>query len=147
MARPPLPVSERRQRFAPVARFATVLLMLAMFVATHFPAGSMPHQVALFDKLVHCLVYMTLTFSALTSWELTIGQLRPHHYFTVWLVGTLYGAFDEVTQIPVGRHADVNDWFFDVAGIVLGLTAYRLLSPLMFRIARALYFKLAFNKA
>ena len=147
MTRPLSPPSERRQRFAPIARFITVLLMLAMFVATHFPVSALPYQVSNVDKLLHCLVYMTLTFSALTCWELTLGQLCPQHYFTVWFVGTLYGAFDEITQIPVGRHADVNDWFYDIAGIVLGLTAYRLVSPLMFRVARLLYFKIAVNRA
>lgn len=83
-----------------------------------------------------------LAFSVLTSWELTIGQLRPHHYFTVWLVGTLYGAFDEITQIPVGRHADVRDWISDIAGIVLGLTLFRLLRPLLYRLVN---FKVAVN--
>ena len=112
-----------------------------MFAGTHVPAGTFSHQVALFDKVIHSLVYLILTFSVLTSLELTIGQ------FTVWLVATLYGALDEITQIPVGRHADVNDWFFDIAGIVLGLTAYRLLSPVMFRIARVLYFKLSIKRA
>ena len=106
MARPPIPLSERRQRFAPIARFATVLLMLGMFIATHIPPGTLPHHVSHIDKLLHCLVYLALTFSVLTSWELTVGQLRPQHYFTVWLVGTLYGAIDEITQIPVGRHAE-----------------------------------------
>ncbi|MGI9427398.1 MAG: VanZ family protein [Bythopirellula sp.] len=147
MARPPIPLSERRQRFAPIARFATVLLMLGMFVATHIPPGTLPHHVSHIDKLLHCLVYMALTFSVLTSWELTVGQLRPQHYFTVWLVGTLYGAIDEITQIPVGRYADVSDWFFDITGIALGLTAYRLFSPLMFRVARVLYFKFAVKRA
>jgi VanZ family protein len=118
-----------------------------MFVATHFPVAALPYHVSHVDKLIHCLVYMALAFSVLTSWELTVGQLRPQHYFTVWLVGTLYGAFDEITQIPVGRHADVNDWFFDIAGIVFGLTAYRLFSPIMYRVARTLYFKFAAKRA
>jgi len=122
------------QRLAPIARYATVLLILAMFLMTHLPAHAFPRELAFADKIVHCFVYMLLAFSVLTSWELTIGQLRPHHYFTVWLVGTLYGAFDEVTQIPIGRHADVRDWMADIVGIVFGLTLFRLLRPLISRL-------------
>lgn len=147
MANPPTRLSERRQRFAPFARYLTALLMLAMFAATHIPLGFVPREVSMFDKLVHSLVYMTLTFSALTSLELTIGSLLPHHYFTVWLVGTLYAAFDEITQLPVGRQPDVHDWVCDLIGIVIGLTVYRLISPVMFRVARMLYFKFAVKKA
>jgi len=127
------PPQDPRRRLATFARYATVLLMLVMFIATHLPAHALPRELATADKIVHCFVYLLLAFSVLTSWELTIGHLRPHHYFTVWLVGTLYGAFDEVTQIPVGRHADVRDWMSDIVGIVLGLTLFRLLRPLIFR--------------
>ncbi len=136
------PSLDRRRCLARFARYATVLFILAMFAATHFPAHALPRQVATLDKVLHCCVYLMLAFSVLTSWELTIGQLRPHHYFTVWLVGTLYGAFDEITQIPVGRHADVRDWISDIAGIVLGLTLFRLLRPLLYRLVN---FKVAVN--
>jgi VanZ family protein len=32
-----------------------------------------------------------------------------------------YGILDELTQIPVGRHADVRDWFADVTGAIIGI--------------------------
>jgi len=124
---------ERTRKLAAFARYGTVLLLLALFVATHYPGHALPYRFATADKIAHCLAYLALAFSALTSWELTIGQLRPHHYFTVWLVGTLYGAFDEVTQIAVGRHCDVRDWMADILGIVIGLTLFRLLRPLFYR--------------
>jgi len=107
---------------------------MALFVATHIPTLDIPPPVAYADKIVHCLAYMALAFCALISWDLTLGSLRPQHYFTVWLVGTLYGAFDEVTQIPVGRHCDALDWMADILGIVLGLTFFRLLRPLFYRL-------------
>jgi VanZ family protein len=124
------------QRFAPLARYATLLLLIILFIGTHVPANSLPQSFTLIDKLVHCLAYLGLTVSVLGSWELTRGALKPQHYFTVWLAGTLYGALDEVTQIPVGRHADPSDWLSDVLGIVLGLALYRLVSPWIFKLTK-----------
>ena len=34
----------------------------------------------------------------------------------VMAVGAAYGVFDELTQIPVGRDAEVLDWLADVSG-------------------------------
>jgi VanZ family protein len=59
--------------------------------------------------------------------------LRPQHYFTVWLVCTLYGAFDEISQTPFGRSCDGLDWLADIVGIIAGLTLYRLVRPLVSR--------------
>ncbi len=119
--------------YARFARYATVLLLMLLFFATHYPVHGQPLRVASADKFAHCLAYMVLSLSVLVSWDLSIGRLQPHHYFTVWLVGTLYGAFDEITQIPVGRHCDAYDWLCDIAGIILGLTLFRIFRPLLFR--------------
>jgi len=87
------------------------------------------------DKMLHFCGYATLTVLVLTGWELTIGVLEPKHYFAVWLAGTLYGAFDEITQIPVGRTCDMTDWAADVAGIVTGLLVFRLVRAVVYRVA------------
>ena len=81
---------------------------------------------SMWDKLCHLGGYAMLTFCVLVGWHLTIGRLEPKHYFAVWLAGTLYACFDEITQIPVGRECDVNDWAADVVGIVAGMIAFRL---------------------
>lgn len=133
---PPLRRTRRHVIVARIARYCTAGLLICLFIATHYPTPYLPHSVAAADKIAHCLAYFALAFSALVSWDLAIGPLRPQHYFTVWLVGTLYGAFDEVTQIPVGRHCDLHDWLFDILGIVLGLTAFRLLRPTLSRLLR-----------
>jgi VanZ family protein len=36
----------------------------------------------------------------------------------------VYGALDELTQIPVGRYADVYDWLADCAGALAGVAAF-----------------------
>jgi VanZ family protein len=125
----------RRKRLATIARWGTLLLLLAMFMGTHLPLAD--HEIISLaspaDKILHVLGYMILAISVLASWELTIGLLQPPHYFTVWLLGMLYSAFDEVSQIPVGRTCDALDWFSDILGIVLGLIFFRFASPLLYR--------------
>ena len=123
----------RRRLAAQFARYATGLLLLAMFVGTHMPASFSP-AVSYSDKVIHALAFLSLTLSLLISWELSAGVLRPQHYFAVWLFCTLYGAFDEITQIPVGRTCDGLDWLADLGGILTGLVLYRLLRPLLSRL-------------
>jgi len=120
------------KRAAAVARYTTLLLLIAMFLATHLPLPftmTSPLPLPYGDKVLHAIAYMALALSSLISWELTSGLLQPQHYFAVWLLGTLYGAFDEVTQIPVGRTPDGTDWLSDILGLVLGLTLFRITRP------------------
>lgn len=125
-------IPSRLRLVAQFARYATVLLLLAMFVGTHLPASLSP-GFSYSDKVIHASAFMSLTLSLLISWELSAGVLRPQHYFAVWLFCTLYGAFDEITQIPVGRVCDGLDWLADIAGILAGLILYRLFRPLLSR--------------
>ena len=121
------------RRLAARARTLAVLYLLVLFVATHIPLHAVARMPAS-DKFMHTIAYALLTFAVLTGWELTTGVLQAKHYFAVWLVGTVYGAFDEVTQIPVGRFADMNDWLADVVGILVGLTVFRLSRVWIYRI-------------
>ena len=122
-------------RFARVARYGTVALFLLAFAGTHIPL-EIPVTVDApqIDKVFHLVAYTALAFAVLVSWELSTGLLQPKHYFTVWLLGTIYAAFDEVSQIPVGRTCDVADWLTDIVGIVLGMTLFRLTRPLLYRL-------------
>jgi VanZ family protein len=117
---------------AQFARYASLLLLLAMFIGTHLPANASP-GFTISDKLIHATAFMSLTISLLISWELSTGFLQPQHYFAVWLSCTLYGAFDEISQTPFGRTCDGLDWLADIGGIVAGLTLYRLVRPLASR--------------
>ncbi len=128
---------QRIERAAYWTRLFTVLVLLMMFVATHVPVSFPQTGLSNLDKLFHFTSYLFLAFCALASWELTVGTLRPAHYFTVWLIGMLYGLFDELTQIPVGRTCEGADWLADILGLIAGLTLFRLARPLLYRIARA----------
>jgi VanZ family protein len=125
-------IPSRLRLAALVARYASVLLLLAMFIGTHMP-GRIAPGFSISDKLIHASAFMSLTLSLLISWELSAGVLQPQHYFAVWLFCTLYGVFDEITQIPVGRSCDGLDWLADIGGILVGLILYRLVRPLFSR--------------
>jgi len=86
-----------------------------LFTATHIPPNHMPHVKAS-DKLEHFGAYMVLSFLI----GATIWVMRPARRRLIPLVvvaaAAAYGAFDEVSQIPVGRDCELNDWFADVGG-------------------------------
>lgn len=125
---------ESLQRRAARARTLAAVYLVILFVGTHIPTPDVGVDVSGLDKVLHLSAYAVLTFAVMLGWELTVGALAAKHYFAVWLVGTVYGMFDEATQIPVGRTADMNDWLADVAGIVLGLFAFRLCRVWVYRI-------------
>ncbi len=127
--------STRIRRLAMVMRALAVVMLVGMFLGTHLPTTGV-HAISQLDKLFHFAAYLTLTLCLLASWELSRGTLQASHYFIVWLFGTLYGIFDEVTQIPVGRTCDGYDWLADVAGIVVGLILFRVASSLVSRLLR-----------
>jgi VanZ family protein len=125
-------IASRLRRVAQYARYASLLLLLAMFIGTHIPSSISP-DISVSDKAIHATAFMTLTISLLLSWELSRGTLQPQHYFAVWLFCTLYGIFDEITQTPFGRTCDGLDWMADIVGIIVGLTLYRSIRPIVLR--------------
>jgi VanZ family protein len=125
--------SERIRRLASRARTLAIVYTLVLFTATHLP--SVPTMSFTWsDKVEHYCAYAILTFFVLLGWELSTGMLQAKHYFAVWLAGTLYAAIDEVTQIPVGRTCDINDWAADMLGIVAGLLVFCMLRGTLYRL-------------
>ena len=105
------------------ARALAAVYLVVLFVSTHLPSPPKLPILSHWDKFTHLSAYASLTFAVLIGWELSTGRLQPKHYFAIWFVGTFYAAFDELTQIPFGRHADMHDWLADVIGILLGMVA------------------------
>jgi len=127
----------RLRRAAILSRYGTGLILATMFIGTHYPysiPGTEIFHFSNFDKALHFSAYLVLTVSCLASWEFSTGILRPSHYFFVWLFGTIYGALDEITQLPVGRTCDGMDWLADIVGIIAGLTIFRLIRRLLYRL-------------
>ena len=131
-----MPLSKNINRFQRIARRARTLALVyfaILFVGTHIPSTAVP-STNFWDKGLHFSGYAVLTICVLAGWELTFGTLQARHYFAVWFAGILYAAFDEWTQIPVGRTCDMNDWLADVLGVVGGIVIYQLLRPLLFAV-------------
>lgn len=125
--------TNRIKKMASRARTLAVAYFIILFIATHVPTvGSGGPSFS--DKWAHFSAYLLLCALVLAGWELTIGKLQPRHYFAVWLAGVVYGAFDEWTQIPVGRTCDMSDWGADVLGVTLGIIVYQMLRPMLFAV-------------
>ncbi len=116
--------------------FRLVTLVLAaywflLFVGTHIPRSQMP-SVSYSDKLLHFGAFAGLAF--LLAWAFskrespTLGQRLG-----ALIVAVVYGAADEISQIPVGRSADINDWLADSFGAIFGLIVYVIAKRLWIR--------------
>jgi VanZ family protein len=103
----------------------TALYWLALFVLTHLPPNTLHGPGG--DKLHHFLAYMVLSFMlGATFWQVFPKRRRIVPILVI-LVGAGYGVFDELTQIPVGRDAEVGDWIADISGATTAAAALFLL--------------------
>lgn len=97
---------------------------LAIFIGTHMsPGAAQEFEIEGSDKLKHYVAYAGLAF-LLAGWRACRGPLSLTTY--VWLFGisAAYGAFDETTQMLVGRDAELGDWFADAIGTLTGLASF-----------------------
>ena len=87
----------------------------ALLIGTHMPQPEsiVPENVS--DKLLH-----TAAYGGLTALLLFNGLLRASLGWIHWLAALvlvgIVALFDEVTQIPFGRHFDMLDWSADMVG-------------------------------
>lgn len=115
----------RMEAVVAVIRIGAVILgvyWLAIFVATHLPAPVLPTIGS--DKLYHMAAFSGLSF--LLSWSFSAKfRSAAQLVLTVVSVTLLYAMFDEWSQqFVAGRQPDVEDVVADLAGTLIGLTAY-----------------------
>lgn len=112
------------RRITVLLTIALVLYWLVAFLGTHVPfaPGVIPwgDGDGGGDKVLHFVGYGILA-SLLMGLRASRGPFGWYSVLMRWLVLALYGAFDEVTQSLVGRHADVTDWYADLLGSLGGL--------------------------
>ena len=84
------------------------------------------------DKWEHLGAYAALAFLIAARQSLW-PHLNWKSLCRIAVFVALYGAFDELTQIPVGRQADVADWYADVLGSVIGLAAFAIVRAIFVR--------------
>ena len=91
---------------------------LALFVGTHLPkVPSVFHRTS--DKTLHFLAYCGL--GLLLMWVRPGSRPWWKHSIGVFVTVAVYGAIDELLQIPVGRICDVQDWLADMLGCALAV--------------------------
>ena len=94
--------------------WVTLAYACGLVVGTHLPPSEGPDP-EIPDKVLHFGAYLGF------GWLLAMSLLRFGRP-AWWAIPALlvFGAVDELTQIPVGRTADFWDWLADAAGIALG---------------------------
>lgn len=92
----------------------TIGFWIAIFVATHIPSDRLP-DVHVSDKAAHFVAFFILAALMYISTRLT-NPTRTWLGATVIAIAMIYGAIDELLQPLVGRHGDLDDWLYDVAG-------------------------------
>jgi VanZ family protein len=100
--------------------------VLILLVGTHLPPGSvlLPPEKHGSDKVLHFTAYAILAVLVATAWQLSSGVLTARHLRWVWFAVVIFGALDEITQIPVHRDCSIWDWSADALGAVAGLLAF-----------------------
>lgn len=119
-----------RRRFHRLFQLAVVGYWLAMFAATHVPRVEVVERLPTTDKELHFSGYFVLGL-LLPFWRLPVPPPTLRRMVRLWAVIALYGAIDELLQIPVGRSAEVHDWVADAGGAAGGI----LLAALITRLA------------
>ncbi len=100
---------------------ALVIYWTALFIGTHMPPKASFVLVHGLDKVLHFLAYAGLAFVGASYWQIAGGYLRAVHFRFLWIGLAIFGAVDELLQIPVGRDGNIYDWFADIAGVLMGI--------------------------
>jgi VanZ family protein len=113
-------------RLAKVCWSLTIVYWCGLYVLTHVPVA-VPVAVPVTDKTAHFVSYALLACAVFISMHLT--RRRPAAALGIFVLGVMlvYGAFDELTQIPVGRDGNILDWYADAAGAAVAVVLMTIL--------------------
>jgi VanZ family protein len=117
----------RRSHAATLCKFGLAVYWLIIFTGTHIPPSELIVPAEANDKVLHFTAYFLLAFGIALTWQLGSGILNSRHLWIVWIVAIVYGALDEITQIPVHRDCDFWDWTADSCGAAAGILIFVLL--------------------
>jgi len=110
---------------------ALAVTWLGAFLATHVPAEKVP-DVHVTDKTLHAVGYFVLA-TLLLAWLAARGVRRIRRATIAIVALAVYGAIDEATQPLVQRHASIEDWLADLAGVLAAAIVCELLLALFAR--------------
>ena len=128
---PPKAAGLQWLRLAPV--------MLGMYWVSLFIGAHIPLRLAInngyADKLEHLAAFAGLNLLLLAVWS-SRRSLGVWQFVQAVAVLGLYGAFDEISQIPVGRDCELLDWVADLVGALIGAVTFNVLAALVRRVRR-----------
>jgi VanZ family protein len=104
-----------------------------IFAISSIPALKSPDLgISFEDKIYHFLEYAGFGFLLQRGMEKSGGRSLKRILF-ISLLGTVYGASDEIHQLFVpGRRCDPSDFLADAAGVLIGQALFiALVAPLM----------------
>jgi len=95
--------------------------MAAIYFVSALPHAPLPEEVS--DKTAHLVAYLVLAVCAGRAAAGGLGAaVTPRAALVALAIATGYGAFDEWHQSFVpGRFPDVEDWYADAIGAVIGV--------------------------
>ncbi len=93
-----------------------------LFISTHIklPKNALPGGS---DKIAHFVAYAGLSF-LLLIWISAKRYRHAKEIFIAFCACILFGVFDELLQIPVGRNCELLDWVADVIGASIGVSLF-----------------------
>lgn len=128
------PRSSPRLWWQRVTTAVLVVYWLMLFTGTHAPIDPQL-DVPGGDKTLHFAGYGGLAFLLGALLVLrrddAATETRRFPFVGAMILLAAYGAFDELTQLLVGRHSDILDWLADIGGIIIGLATAVVASRLL----------------
>lgn len=104
---------------------ATALYIAVVFTATHIPPSEpLTFSTSVGDKNLHLVAYLGIGFALTYCLHCLIYWPSLSLSFLAFLLGALFGAFDELSQPYFNRCCDLNDWFADLSGLGFGISLF-----------------------
>ena len=91
----------------------TLIVTLILTVAMLWPMDQPPPTPEGSDKLVHLAAFAALAFP--------LARTNRVSLLLVFMGASAFGGMIELIQPTFNRSADLNDWFSDVLGVLLGI--------------------------
>jgi VanZ family protein len=102
-------MNQPRRRWLTLWPITLAIYWLAMFIGTHVPRVPPIHGVEPSDKVLHFLAYLGLVVLMAAAWATQL-VLNWRHFGVLFIIAAVYGAIDELLQIPVGRSIGMPTW-------------------------------------
>ena len=91
----------------------TLVVAIPLIVAMLWPMDRPPPAPMGTDKLIHLLAFAALVFP--------LARTGRFGILPVLIAASAFGGAIELIQPNFNRSSDVNDWFLDIMGVVLGI--------------------------